>query len=171
VITTVLVANRGEIARRVFRTCREMGLRSVAVYSEHDESAPYVAEADLAVPLPPGGLGETYLSAAAILEAALRSGADAIHPGYGFLSENADFAAACAAAGLVFIGPSAQAIAAMGDKLAAKERMAKAGVPVLSSQNVTDLSGDDLLAAGDRIGYPVLVKAAFGGGGRGMRIV
>jgi propionyl-CoA carboxylase alpha chain len=171
VITTVLVANRGEIARRVFRTCRAMGLRSVAVYSEHDESAPYVTEADLAVPLPAGGLAETYLSSAAILEAARRSGADAIHPGYGFLSENADFAAACAAAGLVFIGPSPQAIAAMGDKLAAKERMAKAGVPALHSANVTGLSGAQLLAEGERIGYPVLVKAAFGGGGKGMRIV
>ena len=170
-ITTVLVANRGEIARRVFRTCRDMGLRSVAVYSEHDESAPYVAEADLAVPLPPGGLARTYLCPAAILEAARLSGADAIHPGYGFLSENADFAAACAAAGLAFIGPSARAIAAMGDKLAAKERMARAGVPVLGSENVTHLSGDDLLAAGQRTGYPVLVKAAFGGGGKGMRIV
>jgi propionyl-CoA carboxylase alpha chain len=170
-ITTVLVANRGEIARRVFRTCREMGLRSVAVYAEHDESAPYVAEADLAVPLPAGGLAETYLSLPAILDAARRSGADAIHPGYGFLSENADFAAACAAAGVIFIGPSAEAIAAMGDKLAAKERMAEAGVPTLPSANVTDLSGDELREAGDRIGYPVLVKAAFGGGGKGMRIV
>jgi propionyl-CoA carboxylase alpha chain len=154
----VLVANRGEIARRVFRTARAMGLRCVAVYAEADSDAPFVAEADEAVRLPGG-----YLDGTAIIAAATATGADAVHPGYGFLAENADFAAAAAAAGLTWVGPPADVIAAMGDKLAAKRAAIAAGVPTLGS---SDDPSDD-----GEVGYPLLVKAAAGGGGKGMRIV
>ena len=170
-LTCVLVANRGEIARRVFRTAREMGLRTVAVHSTPDTGAAFVRDADLAVHLPGAAPADTYLRADLIVAAALRTGADCVHPGYGFLSENADFARAVTDAGLVFVGPSADAIAAMGDKLSAKALMVAAGVPTLPSADVTGLSGDLLLQAAERVGYPVLVKASFGGGGRGMREV
>ena len=164
----LLVANRGEIARRIFRTCREMGIGTAAVYSDADRMAPFVADADVAVSL--GGVtpAESYLRSEAIVEAALRVGADAIHPGYGFLAEDPEFAAAVVAAGLVWVGPPPGAIALMGDKLAAKEIMERAGVPVLSSVRVGD---DGWLEAAGRIGFPLMVKAAAGGGGRGMRTV
>ncbi len=166
----LLVANRGEIARRIFRTCREMGIGTVAVFSRVDRMARFVAEADLAVSL--GGVtpAESYLRGEAIVEAALRTGADGVHPGYGFLSEDAGFAQMVVDAGLLWVGPSPRAIALMGDKLAAKQIMAEAGVPVLSSVRVGDDS-DAWLDSAARIGFPLMVKAAEGGGGRGMRAV
>ncbi|GAC1611274.1 MAG: biotin carboxylase N-terminal domain-containing protein [Mycobacteriales bacterium] len=167
-IRTVLVANRGEIARRVFRTCRTMGIGTVAVFADPDADAPFVAEADAAVRLPGASAADTYLRGEAIVAAALRTGADAIHPGYGFLSEDAGFARRVLAAGLTWIGPPAEAIESMGSKLAAKELMSAAGVPCLPGGQV-DVDTAVTVAAG--IGYPILVKAAFGGGGRGMRIV
>jgi acyl-CoA carboxylase subunit alpha len=159
-IRKVLVANRGEIARRVFRTCRELGISTVAVYSDADADSPHVAEADAAVRLPGNAPGETYLRADLLIAAARASGADAIHPGYGFLSENAAFAKAVLDAGVVWVGPAPAAIEAMGSKIEAKRLMANAGVPVLSElDNVTEAD------------LPVLVKASAGGGGRGMRVV
>ncbi|MFI7072455.1 ATP-binding protein [Micromonospora sediminicola] len=160
-ITTLLVANRGEIARRVLATCRALGVATVAVHSDADADAPFVAEADQAVRLPGNTPAETYLRVDLILDAARRSGADAVHPGYGFLAENAEFAAAVTDAGLTWVGPSAKAIAAMGDKMAAKALLADAGVPMLPTW--TD--------PGQVTDFPVLVKASAGGGGRGMRIV
>ena len=168
-ITRVLVANRGEIARRVFRTARAMGLSTFAVYSDGDADAPFVSDADLAIPLGGTTATESYLDGVKVLAAAQRVGADAIHPGYGFLSENAGFARAVTDAGLAWIGPPPDAIAAMGDKLSAKRMMDEAGVPTLPSIEVTD--DTDVAAAGEQIGYPVLVKASAGGGGKGMRIV
>ena len=164
----LLVANRGEIARRIFRTCHQMGIGTVAVYSDPDRRAPFVADADLAVSL--GGVtpAESYLRGEAIVEAALAVGAALVHPGYGFLAEDADFAAAVVGAGLRWVGPPPRAMALMGDKLAAKEIMARAGVPVLPSVRVGD---DDWRDAAGRIGFPLMVKAAAGGGGRGMRTV
>jgi propionyl-CoA carboxylase alpha chain len=167
----VLVANRGEIARRVFRTARAMGLRTVAVYSDADASAPFVREADVAVRLPGNTPAETYLRADLVVAAARKAGADCVHPGYGFLSENAAFARAVEQAGLVFVGPGPAAIEAMGSKLAAKELMDRSGVPVLPSVDATGLSDDALAKAADEVGFPLLVKASFGGGGRGMRAV
>ena len=161
-ITSVLVANRGEIARRVFATCRRRGLATVAVFADPDAGSPHVREADAAVRLPGSAPADTYLRGDLIIEAARRAGADAVHPGYGFLSENADFARAVTAAGLTWIGPSAEAIAAMGSKVAAKQRMAAAGVPVLPLLDPATITAADL---------PVLVKASAGGGGRGMRVV
>jgi propionyl-CoA carboxylase alpha chain len=161
-ITRVLVANRGEIARRVFRTCRDAGIGTVAVFADPDEHAPHATEADVAVRLPGERPADTYLKAEALIAAARESGADAIHPGYGFLSENAAFAEAVTAAGLTWIGPPAAAIAAMGSKIGAKKLMADAGVPVLPELNPDDVTGED---------FPLLVKASAGGGGRGMRIV
>ncbi|MFD6636669.1 biotin carboxylase N-terminal domain-containing protein [Micromonospora chalcea] len=160
-ITKLLVANRGEIARRVFATCRALGVATVAVHSDADADAPFVADADQAVRLPGNTPAETYLRIDAVLDAARRSGADAVHPGYGFLAENAEFAAAVTDAGLTWVGPSAKAIAAMGDKMAAKALLADAGVPMLPTW--TDPA--------EVTAFPVLVKAAAGGGGRGMRIV
>ncbi len=166
---TLLVANRGEIARRVFSTARRLGISTVAVFSDADEYAPHVAEADRSVRLRGNSPGDTYLNVDAVLAAARLTGADAIHPGYGFLSENAGFARACAAAGIVFVGPTPAAIDAMGSKTAAKELMAAAGVPTLPGATITpDTDLDDAAAM---IGFPVLVKAVFGGGGRGMRVV
>ncbi|HEY3485338.1 MAG TPA: DUF2118 domain-containing protein [Ilumatobacteraceae bacterium] len=165
----LLVANRGEIARRIFRTARRMGISTVGVFSDVDHHAPHVSEADEAVQLHGSTPAETYLDVDAIIAAAKRTGADAIHPGYGFLSENAAFARRCAAEGITFVGPSPETIDAMGSKVAAKEMMAAAGVPVLPG--VTVREGDDVLAAAAVTGWPVLVKAAFGGGGRGMRVV
>ncbi|MEV0821489.1 biotin carboxylase N-terminal domain-containing protein [Nonomuraea rubra] len=159
-ITRLLVANRGEIARRVFRTCRALGISTVAVFSDADADAPHVAEADLAVRLPGTRPADTYLDADRLLAACRVSGADAVHPGYGFLSESAEFAREVLAAGLVWVGPPPEAIAAMGVKIGAKRRMAEAGVPVLPSLD---------LAAPEE--FPLLVKASAGGGGRGMRVV
>ncbi|MEO7059272.1 MAG: biotin carboxylase N-terminal domain-containing protein [Lapillicoccus sp.] len=170
-ITKVLVANRGEIARRIFRTCREMGIATVAVYSEPDAAAPFVLEADEAVPLGGATPAESYLRTDAVVAAALRVGADAIHPGYGFLSENAEFARACAAAGVTFVGPSVEAIDLMGSKLTARAMMEKAGVPVLPGVDLTDVDEGQYAALADMVGWPVLVKASYGGGGRGMRVV
>lgn len=159
---TVLVANRGEIARRVFATCRRMGLATVAVYSPADVDSPHVADADAAVPLPGDRPDQSYLCLEALLAAATAAGADAVHPGYGFLSENADFAQAVADAGLVWVGPPAPVIARMAEKIAAKALMREAGVPVLPQLDPTDITAAQL---------PVLIKASAGGGGRGMRIV
>jgi propionyl-CoA carboxylase alpha chain len=173
-IGKLLVANRGEIASRVFRSCRAMDIRTVAVYSDTDSALPFVSDADEAVHLPGNTPAETYLRADLLIGAARRTGADAIHPGYGFLSENAGFARQCAAAGITFVGPTPEAIDAMGSKIAAKELMREAGVPVLPGavfDSDTEPDAGQLSAAAAQIGYPVLVKAAFGGGGRGMRIV
>ena len=168
----VLIANRGEIACRVIRTARALGYRTVAVCSDADVDAAHVALADEAVRIGPPPAPESYLDIAAILDAARRTGADAVHPGYGFLSERADFAAACAEAGLVFIGPPASAIAAMGDKAGAKRRMLQAGVPCAPGYLAQDDASDERLAIeAGRLGYPLLVKAVAGGGGRGMRLV
>jgi propionyl-CoA carboxylase alpha chain len=168
-ITRVLVANRGEIARRVFQTATEMGISTVAVYADGDADAPFVKDADTAIALRGRTATETYLNVDKVLDAARRSGADAIHPGYGFLSENADFASAVEAAGLVWIGPPPEAIAAMGDKLSAKELMRAADVPTLPAR---ELGPDaDVLEAAAAVGYPLLIKASAGGGGRGMRVV
>jgi geranyl-CoA carboxylase alpha subunit len=168
---TILVANRGEIAVRVLRTAKALGYRTVAVYSDADAAAPHVALADDAVLLGPAPVAESYLSVERILAAAAATGAEAVHPGYGFLSENADFARACAEAGVVFIGPSAEAIALMGNKAAAKRRMIAAGVPCVPGYEGEEQSDAAFAAAAARIGFPVLVKAAAGGGGRGMRLV
>ena len=165
---TVLVANRGEIARRIVRGCRTLGLATVAVYSEADRDAPHVKDADRAVLLGPAPARESYLDAERLLRAARESGADAVHPGYGFLSENWRFAAACAEARLTFIGPSPEAIRAMGDKPQARRRMGAAGVPIVpgSAEPVDDAEAAARIAA--EIGYPVILKAAAGGGGIGM---
>ncbi|WP_067571368.1 acetyl/propionyl/methylcrotonyl-CoA carboxylase subunit alpha [Nocardia acidivorans] len=161
-ITNVLVANRGEIARRVFATCRRMGIATTAVYSDADAAAPHVAEADSAIRLPGNTPGETYLRGELIIEAALAAGADAIHPGYGFLSENAEFAKAVLAAGLTWIGPPVTAIEQMGSKVESKKMMDAAGVPVLAELDPAEVTAEML---------PVLIKASSGGGGRGMRVV
>ncbi|WP_406861057.1 biotin carboxylase N-terminal domain-containing protein [Streptomyces sp. HUAS MG47] len=163
---TVLVANRGEIAVRVIRTLRALGVRSVAVYSDADADARHVREADTAVRIGPPAASESYLSVPALLEAARRTGAQAVHPGYGFLAENAGFAAACAEAGLVFIGPPASAISLMGDKIRAKETVKAAGVPV-----VPGAADPELEDAARELGAPVLLKPSAGGGGKGMRLV
>nr|BFD84702.1 acetyl-CoA carboxylase biotin carboxylase subunit [Streptomyces sp. Xyl84] len=168
---TVLVANRGEIAVRVIRTLRALGVRSVAVFSDADADARHVREADAAVRIGPAPAAESYLSADRLLEAAARTGAQAVHPGYGFLAENADFARACEAAGLVFIGPPADAIALMGDKIRAKETVAAAGVPVVPGSSGSGLSDEQLAEAARAIGMPVLLKPSAGGGGKGMRLV
>ena len=173
-ITKLLIANRGEIASRIIRTAREMDIATVALFSDADADAPYVLQADESVHLSGTAPADTYLRADLVLGAARRSGAEAIHPGYGFLSENEQFARACADAAMIFVGPSPQAIAAMGSKIEAKRMMKAAGVPVLPGATVesdVDERPDRLLAAAEQIGFPILVKAAFGGGGRGMRIV
>jgi len=176
IVTKLLVANRGEIAERIVRSARTLGIATVAVFSDADADARFVQVADEAVRLPGTAPADTYLRADLIVAAARRTGADAVHPGYGFLSEQAGFARACTDAGLVFVGPPAEAIELMGSKLAAKAIMSDAGVPVLPGATVTDqMDGSDgaaaLLAAGAGIGYPILVKASAGGGGRGMRAV
>ncbi|MGV0739756.1 biotin carboxylase N-terminal domain-containing protein [Mycobacterium syngnathidarum] len=170
-IRRLLVANRGEIARRVMRTAREMGIATVAVYSDVDATAPHVDDADVAVPLGGTTSRESYLDAGKILDAVSRTGADAVHPGYGFLSENAEFAEACATAGVVFVGPSPTSIRNMGLKDRAKEIARSAGVPVLPDHVITGADHDEWRAAADRVGYPLLVKATAGGGGKGMRRV
>ncbi|MFC9091510.1 acetyl-CoA carboxylase biotin carboxylase subunit [Streptomyces sp. NPDC057072] len=168
---TVLVANRGEIAVRVVRTLRSLGVRSVAVFSDADADARHVREADTAVRIGPAPAAESYLSVERLLEAAARSGAQAVHPGYGFLAENAAFAQACTDAGLVFIGPPARAISLMGDKIRAKETVRAAGVPVVPGSSGSGLTDDELDAAAREIGVPVLLKPSAGGGGKGMRLV
>jgi propionyl-CoA carboxylase alpha chain len=171
-IQKLLIANRGEIARRIQRTCREMGIATVAVYAEPDHSAPFVREAEEAVALGGASPAESYLRVEKILAAARATGADAVHPGYGFLSENAAFAAACGEAGLVFVGPTPEAIAAMGSKLEAKRRMQAAGVPQLPSREIAaSAKPGELAALAKELGLPLLVKASAGGGGRGMRVV
>ncbi|OBI95778.1 acetyl/propionyl/methylcrotonyl-CoA carboxylase subunit alpha [Mycobacterium asiaticum] len=168
---TVLVANRGEIAVRVIRTLRRLGIRSVAVYSDADAGARHVREADTAVRLGPAPARESYLDIGKVIDAALRTGAQAVHPGYGFLSENKDFAAACDRAGVVFLGPSAHAIEVMGDKITAKNAVVAFDVPVVPGIARPGLTDDELIAAAEDVGYPVLVKPSAGGGGKGMRLV
>jgi 3-methylcrotonyl-CoA carboxylase alpha subunit len=168
---TLLIANRGEIACRVIRTARAMGLRTVAVYSEADRDAMHVALADEAVLLGPARARDSYLNIERLIEAARKTGAEAVHPGYGFLSENAEFAQACLATGLVFVGPTAEMMTAMGSKSGSKALMEKAGVPLVPGYHGEAQDEATLTKAADRIGFPVLVKASAGGGGRGMRIV
>jgi acetyl/propionyl-CoA carboxylase alpha subunit len=170
----ILVANRGEIAVRIVRACREMGLRTIAVYSDCDRAARHVREADRAVHLGPSEAAKSYLRIDGIIDAARRSGADAIHPGYGFLAENAAFARACQDAGLIFIGPSPDVIAMMGSKTAARTAAIRAGVPVVpgTEQPFDAQVPDEVIAEKARsIGYPIVVKAVAGGGGKGMRVV
>ncbi|HEX7460089.1 MAG TPA: biotin carboxylase N-terminal domain-containing protein, partial [Acidimicrobiales bacterium] len=169
-VTSLLVANRGEIARRIMRTARAMGITTVAVHSDADTHSPHVAEADLAVRLPGVSPTETYLRQDLLLDAARRTGADTVHPGYGFLSESGPFARAVLDAGLLWVGPSPEAIDAMGSKIGSKDLMRAAGVPTLPSITVdgdTPPHPDEVA----RLGWPLLVKASAGGGGRGMRIV
>ncbi|MGR3622808.1 acetyl/propionyl/methylcrotonyl-CoA carboxylase subunit alpha [Pseudophaeobacter sp.] len=168
---SILVANRGEIALRIMRSARAMGITCIAVYTEADAHSPHVEFADRAICIGEGPVGDSYLDADKVLAAARDAGAEAVHPGYGFLSENAGFAKACADAGLTFIGPSADAIALMGNKAAAKRRMIEAGVPCVPGYEGADQSPDVLAAEAGKIGYPVMIKAAAGGGGRGMRLV
>ena len=169
--TKILIANRGEIACRVIKTARRLGISTVAVYSEADATARHVTLADEAVEIGPASVRDSYLRGDRIIAAAQRTGAAAIHPGYGFLSENAGFAADCTAAGLVFVGPGAAAIRAMGSKSAAKSLIENTGVPVVPGYHGDDQSDDLLRAEADRIGYPVLLKPSAGGGGKGMRVV
>jgi acetyl/propionyl-CoA carboxylase alpha subunit len=170
-VQKILIANRGEIARRVIRAARELGIRTAVVYSDADADSLFVQDADEAVRLEGTAAADTYLVTDLILDAAATVGADAVHPGYGFLSENAEFAEACVAAGLIFIGPPPAAIRSMGDKVTSKEIMAAHGVPTLQGVTVTDDDGQDLRAALADIGLPAIIKASAGGGGRGMRIV
>jgi acetyl-CoA/propionyl-CoA carboxylase, biotin carboxylase, biotin carboxyl carrier protein len=171
VFDTVLVANRGEIAVRVLRTLRRLGVRSVAVYSDADAGAPHVAAADVAVRIGPAAAAQSYLSIENVIAAARATGAQAIHPGYGFLSENTAFAAACVDAEITFVGPPASAIEAMGDKIRAKQTVAKAGVPVVPGSDGAGLDDAALALAVEQVGYPVLLKPSAGGGGKGMREV
>ena len=170
-IRTVLVANRGEIAIRICRTLREMGIGSVAIFSDVDRNAPHVYAADRAFPIGPAPAAQSYLRGDAVIETALGAGADAIHPGYGFLAESADFAAAVQKAGLVWIGPTPEATRAMGDKVRARALAIRAGVPVLPGTEGPVSDPAALRHAADEIGYPVVLKAAAGGGGKGMRRV
>jgi 3-methylcrotonyl-CoA carboxylase alpha subunit len=171
VIGSLLIANRGEIACRIARTARRLGLRTIAVYSDADARARHVREADEAVRIGPAASAESYLHAGRLIEAARSSGVEAIHPGYGFLSENAQFAAACAEAGLIFVGPPASAIAAMGSKIVAKSRMQAAGVPVLPGYAGSEQDLRHLEREAGRLGLPLIIKPAAGGGGKGMQIV
>ena len=168
---SILVANRGEMAARVLRTAVSQGYRTIAVYSEADADAPHVRLADEAVCIGPPPVAESYLDINRVVSAALQSCAGAIHPGYGFLSENASFVRACEAADIVFIGPPAPAVELMGNKAKARQRMLTAGVACVPGYEGEDVSDDALLAAADNIGFPIMVKAAAGGGGRGMRLV
>src|SRR5438270_8995615 len=169
--TKILIANRGEIACRVIRTARRLGIATVAVYSEADRNALHVELADEAWPIGPAPARDSYLNIAAILPAARNSGAEAVHPGYGFLSQNAEFAEACEAAGIVFIGPPASAMRTMGSKAEAKDLMQRHGVPLVPGYHGSDQNPVRLLDEAERIGFPVLIKASAGGGGRGMREV
>src|SRR5947207_4054494 len=167
----ILIANRGEIACRIIATCRRMGIGAIAVFSDADATSRHVRLADQAGRIGPSSARESYLAIDRILDAAKKSGAQAIHPGYGFLSENADFAEACAHAGIVFIGPPAAAIRAMGSKAAAKELMRKAGVPLTPGYDGTNQEAAFLEQQAEAIGYPIMIKANAGGGGKGMRRV
>jgi 3-methylcrotonyl-CoA carboxylase alpha subunit len=171
VIKRLLIANRGEIALRIMRACREMGTETVAVYSEADAHGPHVSAADSAVAIGPAPAAQSYLSIPRILDAARASRADAIHPGYGFLSENPSFAAACEDAGIIFVGPPSGVIARMGSKIASRELMQTAGVPVVPGETPADQTDEGVRAAVERVGPPALVKASAGGGGKGMRRV
>ncbi|WP_214467131.1 ATP-binding protein [Microbacterium flavescens] len=169
--TTVLVANRGEIARRVIRTLGRLGIRSVAVYSDADAGAPHVREADVAVRIGPAAASASYLDIDAVIAAARESGAEAVHPGYGFLSENAEFARACAEAGIVFIGPGERALEVMGDKIRAKEHVTGHGVPTVPGFSAIGMTDAEIAEAAAETGYPLLVKPSAGGGGKGMQVV
>lgn len=169
--STVLIANRGEIALRVIRTCRRLGIRTVAVYSDADAHAAHVKAADTAVHLGPAAASESYLRIDKVIAAAQATGAEAIHPGYGFLSENAEFSAACADAGIVFLGPGAEAIRTMGDKITAKQAVSSRGVPLVPGTKDAAMSDKALIAASTDIGFPVLIKPSAGGGGKGMHAV
>ncbi|MDT0143718.1 biotin carboxylase N-terminal domain-containing protein [Microbacterium sp. PRC9] len=168
---TVLVANRGEIARRVIRTLRRLGIRSVAVYSDADADAPHVSEADEAVRIGPAAAAQSYLDIGAVVAAAVASGAQAVHPGYGFLSENVAFARACAEAGIVFIGPGERALEVMGDKIRAKEHVSSYGVPTVPGFSAAGMTDAEITASAERAGFPLLVKPSAGGGGKGMQVV
>uniref|UniRef100_UPI000FD8F3B9 biotin carboxylase N-terminal domain-containing protein n=1 Tax=Microbacterium sp. CPCC 204701 TaxID=2493084 RepID=UPI000FD8F3B9 len=168
---TVLVANRGEIARRVIRTLHRLGIRSVAVYSDADATAPHVREADVAVRIGPAPAAQSYLDIAAVVAAALETGAQAVHPGYGFLSENVEFSRACAEAGLVFIGPGERALDVMGDKIRAKDHVAAHGVPTVPGFSAAGMTDAAIAAAAAATGFPLLVKPSAGGGGKGMQVV
>ena len=170
-IESVLVANRGEIALRVIRGAKELGIRTIAVFSEADRTSPHVVHADEAYPIGPARASESYLAVGKLLEVARRSGAEAVHPGYGFLAERGDFAEAVAAAGLVFVGPSAATMRAMGHKTEARQRMAAAGVPVVPGTHTPLGSSREARRAAESVGFPVVLKAAAGGGGKGMRVV
>ena len=167
----LLIANRGEIAVRIIRACRELGIESVAVYSDADSSAPHRALADRAVRIGPAPAAHSYLSTEAVLRAAKETGAEAIHPGYGFLAENHTFAAACIAGGLIFIGPPPDVIASLGSKIAARHVAARAGIPVVPGETPADQSDATIADAARRIGFPVLIKPSAGGGGIGMKAV
>ncbi|MCL6598440.1 MAG: ATP-grasp domain-containing protein, partial [Alicyclobacillus macrosporangiidus] len=167
----VLIANRGEIAVRVIRACRELGIETVAVYSEADRDALHVQMADEAYCIGPAPSRQSYLHIPSIMSVATLTGVDAIHPGYGFLSENPDFAEVCEACGITFIGPSARAIEAMGDKSMAKETMRRAGVPTVPGSDGLLADADEAVALAEQVGYPVVIKATAGGGGKGIRIV
>jgi acetyl-CoA carboxylase biotin carboxylase subunit len=168
-IKRLLIANRGEVALRIVRACRELGVESVAVYSDADTRAPHVGAADRSVHIGPAAAAESYLSTARILDAVRTAGADAVHPGYGFLSENAPFAAACEEAGIVFVGPPSPVIEQMGSKIAARKLMQTAGVPVVPGESPHDQSDEGITAVLRRVGFPAFVKASAGGGGKGMR--
>jgi 3-methylcrotonyl-CoA carboxylase alpha subunit len=170
-IESLLIANRGEIACRIIRTARRLGVRTVAVFSEADRGALHVRLADAAVLIGPAPASESYLDAGRVLDAARSSGAAAIHPGYGFLSENAAFAGACGNAGIVFVGPPEESILAMGSKSDARQLMASAGVPVLPGYDSEDQSDERLRDAARELGFPLLIKPTAGGGGKGMRVV
>src|SRR3954453_4978148 len=167
----ILVANRGEIAVRIIRACREMGLPCVAVYSDCDRAARQVTDADEAYHIGPSEAARSYLRIEALLDAARRSGADAVHPGYGFLAENAGFARACRDAGILFIGPSPESIEAMGSKTEARRRMQAAGVPVVPGLIEAVKSFDEIAAFASEAGFPIMIKASAGGGGKGLRLV
>jgi acetyl-CoA/propionyl-CoA carboxylase biotin carboxyl carrier protein len=169
--TSVLVANRGEIACRIIETLRKLGIRSIAVYSDADADARHVTLADIAIRIGPAAPSQSYLSIDAIVAAAQATDADAIHPGYGFLSENADFARACAEAGIVFIGPSVAAIKIMGDKIRAKEHVGARGVPLILGVGTAGMGDSELIAASAKVGYPLIIKPSAGGGGKGMTVV
>ncbi len=170
-LSKVLIANRGEVAVRIIRACREMGIVTVAVFSEADREALHVLQADMAVPLGPAPAAQSYLNQDKIIAAARATGAQAVHPGYGFLAENATFAEACAAAGLVFIGPPSAAVRAMGDKMAARRVAERTGVPLVPGTTQPLADGAEAARVAREIGYPVMIKAAMGGGGKGMRLV
>ena len=168
---SVLIANRGEIAVRVIRTCRDLGLRTIAVYADGDADAPHVRMADQALPLPGATAAQTYLSIPALLDAAAAAGAEAVHPGYGFLSESAEFAAAVQAAGMIWIGPPPSAIEALGNKVTAREIAMRVGAPLVAGTSGPVSDAADVEDFARRHGLPIAIKAAFGGGGRGMRVV